>query len=230
MMKKLISIVLAVFMAASTFALSYKNNTYQKLADEYAKKAQVALDAGEYEDAVEYSRLAEENAELSKAYIEMMVARKAAEDSITMAKNKIAWADGINAAEAYPMAYSAAKENLENAERAFAREDWDKAAEYAKLSLASLDGVGDKSILPEYYIVRDWEDSGDCFWNIAGRPYSYNDPWQWKELYNANKDLLEDPKNPNVIEPGITLKIPSIKGEVRSGTYDPKKEYQTFKK
>lgn len=230
MMKKLISIVLAVFMAASTFALSYKNNTYQKLADEYAKKAQVALDAGEYEDAVEYSRLAEENAELSKAYIEMMVARKAAEDSITMAKNKIAWADGINAAEAYPMAYSAAKENLENAERAFAREDWDKAAEYAKLSLASLDGVGDKSILPEYYIVRDWEDSGDCFWNIAGRPYIYNDPWQWKELYNANKDLLEDPKNPNVIEPGITLKIPSIKGEVRSGTYDPKKEYQTFKK
>ena len=230
MMKKLISIVLAVFMAASTFALSYKNNTYQKLADEYAKKAQVALDAGEYEDAVEYSRLAEENAELSKAYIEMMVARKAAEDSITMAKNKIAWADGINAAEAYPMAYSAAKENLENAERAFAREDWDKAAEYAKLSLASLDGVGDKSILPEYYIVRDWEDSGDCFWNIAGRPYIYNDPWQWKELYNANKDLLEDPSNPNVIEPGITLKIPSIKGEVRSGTYDPKKEYQTFKK
>ena len=50
MMKKLISIVLAVMMAASAFALSYKNNTYQKLADEYAKKAQVALDAGEYED------------------------------------------------------------------------------------------------------------------------------------------------------------------------------------
>lgn len=230
MMKKLISIVLAVMMAASAFALSYKNNTYQKLADEYAKKAQVALDAGEYEDAVEYSRLAEENAELSKAYIEMMVARKNAEDSITMAKNKIAWADGINAAEAYPMAYSAAKENLENAESAFAKEDWEKAAEYAKLSLASLDGVGDKNPLPEYYIVRDWEKTGDCFWNIAGRPYIYNDPWQWKELYNANKDLLEDPKNPNVIEPGVTIKIPSIKGEVRTGTYDPKKEYQTFKK
>ena len=47
---------------------------------------------------------------------------------------------------------------------------------------------------------------------------------------NANKDLLEDPKNPNVIEPGVTIKIPSIKGEVRTGTYDPKKEYQTFKK
>ena len=147
-----------------------------------------------------------------------------------MAKNKIAWADGINAAEAYPMAYSAAKENLENAESAFAKEDWEKAAEYAKLSLASLDGVGDKNPLPEYYIVRDWEDTGDCFWNIAGRPYIYNDPWQWKELYNANKNLLEDPNNPNVIEPGITIKIPSIKGEVRTGTYDPKKEYQTFKK
>ena len=35
MMKKLISIVLAVMMAASAFALSYKNNTYQKLAEDF---------------------------------------------------------------------------------------------------------------------------------------------------------------------------------------------------
>ena len=230
MMKKLFSILLVTLLAASAFAISYKNNTYQKLADEYTRKAQVALDAGEYEDAVEYSRLAEENAALSKAYIEMMIARKAAEDSITLAKNKIKWAESNNAQELYPMAYSAAKENLENAQGAFNKEDWEKAAEYARLSLASLDGVGEKNPLPEYYIIRDWDDSGDCFWNIAGRPYVYNDPWQWKELYNANKDVLEDSANPDLIEPGVKIKIPSIKGEVRTGTYNPKKEYETFKK
>ena len=32
----------------SLHSLSYKNNTYQKLADEYTKKAERALDAGEY--------------------------------------------------------------------------------------------------------------------------------------------------------------------------------------
>lgn len=230
MMKKICSILLLCLLAASAFALSYKNNTYQKLADEYAKKAQVALDAGEYEDAVEYSNLAEENAELSKAYIEMMMAMKNAENNITMAKNRVAWADGINASENYPLAYNAAKENLENAEAAFENEDYEKAVEYAKLSLASLDGVGEKLPLPEYYVVKSWKDTKDCFWNIAARPYVYNNPWMWKELYNANKQLLENPSDPNVIEPNVTIKIPSIKGETRSGTYDPKKEYDTFNK
>ena len=46
-MKK-IAFILVLAMAASAFAASYKNNTYQKLANEYTKKAEAALDAGEY--------------------------------------------------------------------------------------------------------------------------------------------------------------------------------------
>ena len=71
-MKKVMMLFAALFAASMVFAVSYRNNTYQKLADEYATKAQIALDAGQYDDAVEYSRLAEENAELSKAYIELL--------------------------------------------------------------------------------------------------------------------------------------------------------------
>ena len=41
--------------AASAFAVSYKNNTYQKLANEYTKKAEAALDAGEYALSEEYA-------------------------------------------------------------------------------------------------------------------------------------------------------------------------------
>ena len=48
-MKKLIAAAAFLITAASIFAVSYKNNTYQKLADEYEKKAQVAFDAGEYD-------------------------------------------------------------------------------------------------------------------------------------------------------------------------------------
>ena len=89
-MKKIFSILLVALFTASDFAVSYKNNTFQKLADEYTKKAEIALDAGEYDDAVEYSKKAEENAALSEAYIKMMMARGEAENNIKLAKNHIA--------------------------------------------------------------------------------------------------------------------------------------------
>ncbi|MBR0486533.1 MAG: hypothetical protein IJJ70_02355, partial [Treponema sp.] len=61
-MKKLIALVCAIVSASLLFAVSYKNNTYQKLANEYTKKAQNALDAGDYVLAEEYAAKAEENA------------------------------------------------------------------------------------------------------------------------------------------------------------------------
>ena len=86
-MKKSLSILFVTLFSLSLFAISYKNNTYQKLADEYTKKAEIALDAGQYDDAVEYSKKAEENAALSKAYIALMMERKSAEDNIKLAKS-----------------------------------------------------------------------------------------------------------------------------------------------
>ena len=88
-MKKSLVILFVTLFSLSLFAISYKNNTYQKLADEYTKKAEIALDAGQYDDAVEYSKKAEENAALSKAYIALMMERKSAEDNIKLAKNPV---------------------------------------------------------------------------------------------------------------------------------------------
>ena len=62
------------------FAVSYVNNTYQKLANEYARKAQSALNAGEYELSEQYALKAEENAALSKAYIDMMLVKTDADE------------------------------------------------------------------------------------------------------------------------------------------------------
>lgn len=227
-MKKVISVVLTALVAASLFAVSYKNNTYQKLADEYTKKAEQALDAGAYDDAYEYSKKAEENAELSKAYIKMMMARSNAEDSIKLAKNQLAWAEKIDAPHTFPMAYTSAKENLENAETAFAAEDFEKAEVYANQCLAALDGVREVTPLPEYYIVKPWAETKDCYWNISGRPYIYNNPLLWENLYQANKGNMPKPEDPNLILPGMKMKIPSLTGEYRSGTYNPKKEYETY--
>ena len=227
-MKKIISILLIVLFTLSAFAVSYKNNTYQKLADEYTKKAENALDAGQYDDAVEYSKKAEENAELSRAYIQMMIARGDAEKTIKLAKNELARAESVDAANTFPMAYTSAKENLTNAENSFAGEDYPKALEYAKKCLSDLDGIREVTPLTEFYIVKPWAETKDCYWNISGRPYVYNNPLLWENLYQANKSKMPKPEDPNLIHPGMKMQIPSITGEYRKGTYDPKKEYTPY--
>lgn len=229
-MKKLFSVLFVALLTLSVFAVSYKNNTYQKLADEYTKKAEYALDSGAYDDAVEYAKKAEENAALSEAYIKAMMARGDAENAIKMAKNQIAWAEKIDAPNTYPMAYTSAKENLANAENSFASEDFVSAKDYANACIAALDGIKQVTPLPEFYIVRPWAETKDCYWNISGRPYVYNNPLLWENLYQANKDGMPKPEDPNLIHPGMKMKIPSLTGEYRSGTYDPKKTYETYGK
>lgn len=228
MMKKILTFAFALFASISLFGVSYKNNTYQKLADEYSKKAQIAFDAGQYADAVEYSSKAAENAELSKAYIDMMKSRGTAESEIKLAKNRIAWAEGANADKTFPIAYTAAKEACANAESAFEKEEYDSAIQFAKASIAALDGVYEVTPLPEFYIVRPWAESKDCYWNISGRPYVYNNPLLWENLYQANKSNMPKPNNPNLIMPGMKMKIPSITGEYREGVYSPNKKYEAY--
>ena len=104
-----------------------------------------------------------------------------------------------------------------------------EAARYAELSDAyiaqQMKTTDEGTYLPASYTVRDWDVSGDCFWNIAGRPWAYGDPHQWRLLYDANRSKLPDPNNPNLIEPGTVLEIPSIRGEVRQGAWDEAKTY-----
>jgi hypothetical protein len=47
----------------------------------------------------------------------------------------------------------------------------------------------------------------------------------WKVLYEANKSKMPDPDNPDLIEPGMVLDIPSIRGEFRRGMWDPGNTY-----
>jgi len=46
---------------------------------------------------------------------------------------------------------------------------------------------------------------GDSLWRISGYPDIYNDPAQWKKIFEANKDRITDP---NLIYPGQKLLIP----------------------
>jgi nucleoid-associated protein YgaU len=226
-MKK-IAFILALAMAASAFAASYKNNTYQKLANEYTKKAEAALDAGEYALSEEYAAKAAENAELSKAYIDKMLAQSNAEKAIAEAKKKLDWAKSVNADKTFPTAYSAAEEAFSNANTSYDKGDYLSALQYAKAVNDALDGVREVTPLPQFYVVRPWAETKDCYWNISGRKYVYNNPLLWENLYNANKSKMPRPNDPNLILPGMKMEIPSISGELREGTYNPNKDYEPF--
>lgn len=55
------------------------------------------------------------------------------------------------------------------------------------------------------YTVGTWSRDRDCLWNIAKKPDMYNNAWLWPKIWQGNRDLI---KNPDVIQPKWTLKIP----------------------
>ena len=91
----------------------------------------------------------------------MMLAKKNADDEMKIAQNKIAWAKSINADKNFPMAFTAAQNKYSGAEKSYSGEDYKAAANYARESVAALDGVREVTPLPEIYVVRPWADTKD---------------------------------------------------------------------
>ncbi len=87
---------------------------------------------------------------------------------------------------------------------------------------------GKVTVLPQYYIVVRRVPLTDALWRIAGYSYIYNNPIEWYRIYEANRNILRDPDNPDLILPGQRLVIPSLNGEERSGQYNPDLEYLTY--
>ncbi len=227
-MKRIIALVLTVVSASLLFAASYKNNTYQKLANEYTRKAQNALDAGDYVLAEDYAAKAQENAALSEAYIKKMLAKSEADSAMRDASKRLDYAKSIGADRNFQMAYSSAQKSYASAEDAYGTEDYAAAVAYAKQVMDALADIKEITPLPQYYIVRPWAETKDCYWNISGRPYVYNNPLLWENLYQANKSNMPKPNDPNLIMPGMKMEIPSLTGEYREGVYSPSKKYDGY--
>ena len=228
MKKSILCIFLLTTLFSSVFSASYMDNEFQKLANEYNRKAEIAFDEGEYDLAVEYSMLAAENSELSKAYVNTMIAKADATKQIKYAQNQLAWAEKVHGDIYYPMTYTAGKAALEAALLAFEKEDYASAKIFATEARNYLAEIKEVTPLPQYYVVKPWAETKDCYWNISGRPYVYNNPTLWENLYQANKDQMKDPSDPDLIYPGMKMEIPSITGEYREGVYDSKKSYDAY--
>lgn len=214
-------------------------------------QAQEAAAEGRYDDAVTLAEQAEEKAEETEAYAETRTLAYRANSWLVVARNRVIYADSISADERYPAEYSQASESLSSAEAAFEAAEYESAINLAKLVISSLEEIEpaaivvepepepemdpepepepepepmakpEEPVLPRYYVVRLIPERRDCFWRIAEYDFVYGDPWQWRVLYEANKDRIPDPDNPDLIEPGMIMEIPSIASEERSGTWEP---------
>jgi nucleoid-associated protein YgaU len=107
------------------------------------------------------------------------------------------------------------RQMLEDLEAAHKRAE---AEERARQEAESRRFSGDQAgadIKPRYYVVRP----GDTFNSIAADPRIYSNRNDWFALYQANRDKLRNPDNPDLLVPGTVIEIPGIAGEVREGTY-----------
>jgi nucleoid-associated protein YgaU len=230
-MKKTTLFIAIAFTLASiipVFAISYDNNEFQQKSRAYTNLAAKAYDEGDYDAAAEYARKAEENAALSSAFIQKMIARADAQTILYTAHTRLTWAQGLKAEKYFPGPFANATAAVKSGDDSFAAEDYVATTTNAQKAIDELSSVREIIPLPAEYKVERWLSTKDCLWNIAANPAIYGDPFLWDKLYAANKASLVQPSNPNLVKPGQIIKIPSIGGEYREGRYDPSVKYESY--
>ena len=206
---------------------SIRNNHFYLESMRLASLAQDSFDNGDYDASREYSTEAVRYAQLSDEYVAVQLKVKEANDAVAAAKQRLDTASLAGAAEKNSSKYAEAQGFYLASLDACTAGEWDIAIESANnviTVLANTETPAGKT-LPAQYTVRTWAAARDCLWNIAGSAWAYNDPFKWKLIYDANKNKMPEPGNPDLIHPGMVLDIPSLKGETRQGMWEPGKSY-----
>jgi hypothetical protein len=226
------------FIAAAVplVAQSLLDNEFYHKAQDLLGQSQKALDAGDYDSATSLATQAHDLLAKSDDYVATMTQFYRANGYLSMANDRITYAKSINANINHKDAYQEAVADVAVAKTSLDAKDYPKSIDMSKAALAALANIvpvakmpangqpaqaAAPASLPQYYTVRLLLPLRDCFWRIAGYPFVYNNPWKWRLLYAANKDLLENPNNPDLIEVGMRFLIPSLGNETRDGDYDP---------
>lgn len=203
-----------------------RNNRYFQESLRFMNLARLAYAEGDYLASMEFSEEAMRFAYLSDEFVRLQLKIRETDNAIAAARIRLDFAVYVNAHERYPEEYAKAQEAFAEARAYRAAEEWDPAIEAANRVLAFLAHIEPMpGLLPAQYTVRLWTRYRDSLWDIAGRPWVFNDPWQWRRLYEANRDRMPEPGNPDLIHPGMVLDIPSIRGEIRQGMWNPTATY-----
>lgn len=124
-------------------------------------------------------------------------------------------------AETYALAeLQEAESLLAQAKTCFASEDYaksidlaNKAIEFAnsakqiaiakKEEALKIPVIVEPTVKTQHTVVR-----GECFWKIAKYQDIYDNPFMWTKIYKANKSILKQPNNANLIHPDQLFTIP----------------------
>lgn len=202
--------------AAAERAEIEKMNAVKEEAKAAELRAEEQKKAEEQKRVEEEKKVAQQQADLAAE----------ARREIDRAAEKQAWAKSVNAVNNYPEKYSEGSYLLDMARLALGKAEAQAAIDKAKAAYDVFAGIPEFAELPAEYTVRLIPERRDCLWRIAEYPFIYNNPLKWPVLYEANKKTFKDPSNPDLIFPRQVLKVPSVKGETRSGMWDPSKTYK----
>jgi hypothetical protein len=234
MNRKVIFIILtaALFAIQPLFAAVTDDISYEIRYNEYylesvrlSNLAQETYEYGDYDASASFAEEAIRYALLSDEYISANLVNEAG--------RLLNLAESANMAAKRPNEYKEGKDYYETSLEAQSNGDWNDAISTASNAIVLLtftdiaEPINEPPVLPGQYVIRSWASSKDCLWNIAGRSWVYGDSKKWKVLYFANKSKLPKPDNPDLIEPGMVLEIPSLWGETRQGLWDPNVIYGT---
>lgn len=187
----------------------------------FIKDAEAAFKAGDYETADTKARAAVDLSDTIRK-------RDEAEKIFSLASAALDGAKQSKLDAEKPQEFQQASGLVDNAKTAIDKENYDDCIKFSKEALAILDSIGGGAILPKYYKVRLIPKRRDCLWRIAEYDFVYKNGAYWHVLYDANRSSLKYPDNPDLIFPGQTFVLPSLKGEKREGTYDPNKRYAPY--
>jgi len=232
-------LVLATLVFTQAFGQALKDNPDYKKAVELQKKADQSYAAGDYGQAYRLAEEAKQYSAKAESYSSTLATRYRASNWLSLAKQKLTEAEALGAKTRYVEEHKQAVDNYAQAQVAFKAGQWAESIEFSKNVVAWLANVvpapaeepvtvAEQPVFPKYYVVRLILDDRDCFNKIAGYSWVYNNRYEWRVLYAANKNVIRDPNNPHLIHPGQVFTIPSLRGEIREGTYDPDGEYPTF--
>jgi hypothetical protein len=203
-----------------------RNNEFYVESLRLTRLANDTYEIGDYDASSGFAEEAIRYALLSDQFVSAQL--------LAEAKRLLDWADANNIATKNANSYNEAKNYYEAGVSYHNSEEWADSIDSSINAIGILSAFQGRVIvttvavsspsasgLPRQYTVRTWAREKDCLWNIAAYSWAYGDPWQWKTLYEANKSKMPDPDNPNLIEPGMVIDIPSVKGESRQGMWSP---------
>jgi len=237
--KIFIVLLMSLFVTAFAFAVEGEegipegiaNNEYYRESLRLTRLAMEVYELGDYDASANFAHEAVRFAELSDEYVSTQLIAEAARLKT--------WADNNNVAARFPNNYEEGVNQYEAAVAFHSDEEWSDsitastksieifAAFYTGPHTAARPGTTTPARpaysgqLARQYTVRTWRVERDCLWTIAGYPWVFGDPWRWRELYEANKDRMPEPANPDLVLPGMVLDIPARAGENRQGMYQP---------